>query len=1043
MKIIRLVIAAAMVLLLSAGICSAGQSQIVDGNARFTVITPNLIRMEYADGAAFTDAATLFAVDRTSRYYGATIEQQGERVLIDTGVISLSYVPDGKPFSAANLSAKIRRGGEWVEWKAGLMDEQNLGGTVRTLDGVHGPIDLGEGLLSRNGWAVVDDSATPVLTADWVRSRPNRGGVDWYLFGYGLDFHAALRSLDAVSGPVPLPRKNLLGIWYSRYWPYTSAEFRQIVQQYGERGFPLDNIVMDMDWHITQVSNAKQGYLGQVWTGYTWDRKLLPDAEELLKWFHEQGLSVTLNDHPADGVQPHEQMYAAFMNAMGADPASGETLPFDAGDKKYLDTFFQYTHEPLEKEGVDFWWLDWQQYPYTRSIKDLTNLAWLNHYNFVHTSSDGKRGVSFSRWAGWGDHRDPIHFSGDANTGWPMLAFEVPFTSTAGNVGCFFWTHDIGGHMGGRNEESYTRWCQFGAMSAALRSHSTRDATMDRRPWTYPKWAEDSMRVSFGLRSQLMPYIYSSAAESSHQMVPLLRPMYFEHPDQESAYHNAQEYFLGDQLLVAPITTPGVGPSRLAWQMVWFPAGSGRWYDFFSGERHNGGSEAIVADDIDAFPLFVHGGVPLPMQPYTPRPTSAALNHLIVRCYPGEENQTGTTELYEDDGQTQAYMAGAKATTDLSYSRNGDQSTITIGAAKGHYDGQVASRSYTIELPCVEMPTRVMVDGVDSPVVYDAATSTARVEIASRPIDAAVSVVVDAGLVSDVTIHQRALAAKLAGIVGRPVVGDSDKQLVDGAIGAVGDPSLRGAILAAAGAAVVRRNDSPYLYHGLETFRVYVEPGILDSDAVTASLVSGSVAGKVTPETAVNLAVAPVIDVKSLGEGLPEEDSVVVPGKESVLRIAARVAGQECDMTTAAGQVAPTELDLARSATATASSSEDGYSPGGAIDGVADGYPNDKQHEWSSNHQTEGATLTLTWKNDQTISRVALYDRPNDVDQVLGGQVVFSDGSTVPFGELPNDGKTPAIIKFGSKQVRWLRVEVTKVKPGTKNAGLGEIAAFK
>jgi alpha-glucosidase (family GH31 glycosyl hydrolase) len=435
MKIIRLVIAAAMVLLLSAGICSAGQSQIVDGNARFTVITPNLIRMEYADGAAFTDAATLFAVDRTSRYYGATIEQQGERVLIDTGVISLSYVPDGKPFSAANLSAKIRRGGEWVEWKAGLMDEQNLGGTVRTLDGVHGPIDLGEGLLSRNGWAVVDDSATPVLTADWVRSRPNRGGVDWYLFGYGLDFHAALRSLDAVSGPVPLPRKNLLGIWYSRYWPYTSAEFRQIVQQYGERGFPLDNIVMDMDWHITQVSNAKQGYLGQVWTGYTWDRKLLPDAEELLKWFHEQGLSVTLNDHPADGVQPHEQMYAAFMNAMGADPASGETLPFDAGDKKYLDTFFQYTHEPLEKEGVDFWWLDWQQYPYTRSIKDLTNLAWLNHYNFVHTSSDGKRGVSFSRWAGWGDHRDPIHFSGDANTGWPMLAFEVPFTSTAGNVG--------------------------------------------------------------------------------------------------------------------------------------------------------------------------------------------------------------------------------------------------------------------------------------------------------------------------------------------------------------------------------------------------------------------------------------------------------------------------------------------------------------------------------------------------------------------------------------------------------------------------------
>ena len=75
-------------------------------------------------------------------------------------------------------------------------------------------------------------------------------------------------------------------------------------------------------------------------------------------------------------------------------------------------------------------------------------------------------------WArsGWtGSQRYPIQFSGDASTAFRMLAFEVPFTSTAGNVGCFFWSHDIGGHNRGRNEESYARWCQFGAFSAALR----------------------------------------------------------------------------------------------------------------------------------------------------------------------------------------------------------------------------------------------------------------------------------------------------------------------------------------------------------------------------------------------------------------------------------------------------------------------------------------------------------------------------------------------------------------------------------------------
>src|SRR5271156_5082651 len=176
MKAFRLAIAAA-VLSFSAAICWAAQSQIVDGNARFTVITQNLVRMEYAEGAAFTDASTLFACDRNSRFDGATIERQGEGVSIDTGIISLSYTPDGKPFSAGNLSAKIRGGGQW---KPGMVDELNLGGTVRTLDGVYGPIDLGQGLLSRSGWALVDDSATPVLSADWVASRPNKRGIDWY-----------------------------------------------------------------------------------------------------------------------------------------------------------------------------------------------------------------------------------------------------------------------------------------------------------------------------------------------------------------------------------------------------------------------------------------------------------------------------------------------------------------------------------------------------------------------------------------------------------------------------------------------------------------------------------------------------------------------------------------------------------------------------------------------------------------------------------------------------------------------------------------------
>ena len=90
-------------------------------------------------------------------------------------------------------------------------------------------------------------------------------------------------------------------------------------------------------------------------------------------------------------------------------------------NKRYVDTLFKDVITPHEKEGVDFWWLDWQQQPFTKSIPDLTNLAWLNRCFYTHTAADGKRGISFSRWAGWGDHRYPIHFSGDASTDWSML----------------------------------------------------------------------------------------------------------------------------------------------------------------------------------------------------------------------------------------------------------------------------------------------------------------------------------------------------------------------------------------------------------------------------------------------------------------------------------------------------------------------------------------------------------------------------------------------------------------------------------------------
>ena len=646
---------------IAAAVPATGQTGIETmGDARFTVISPTLVRLEQGPEGAFIDAPSWFAANRQARCQTYVVKKDGAAFSFDTGKMKLTYTPNGKPFGPDNLKIELTGGPAWAP---GMQNKGNLGGTIRTLDGWTNPGSLGEGVLSTDGWYLLDDSNSHLIVNDWPAARPAGHGTDWYFFGYGKDFKQGLRDLTLAGGTIPLPRKALLGCWYSRYWNYSADDYKKLVAEYREHDFPLDVMVMDMDWHLYDVNYPKNDprFKGvSTWTGYTFDPNLIPDPKGLAQWFHQQGLAVTLNDHPAAGIQRHEACYPDFMKAMGADPATGQAIPFDAGDKHYMDTFWKYSHQPKEEMGFDFWWLDWQQYPHTKSIPTLTNLSALNRYYFNATAQNGKRGTSFSRWAGWGDHRYPIHFSGDANSNWKLLGFEAAMTATAGNVGCFYWSHDIGGHWGGRFDEMYARWVQFGAMSPALRSHSTRNAELDRRPWTYQPWACESMRRSFHLRAELMPYIYTSVWQGHSQSLPLCRPMYLE----GGPTNEAQQYQLGDHLIFAPISMPGHGPGKLGWQELWLPAGD-EWVNWFTGERFNGGQHILVPCDINTFPLFVRAGAAIPMQPYTERPTSAKPDTLVLLTTAPSAGKTVKSLLYEDDGLTNKYLQGECVVSEL------------------------------------------------------------------------------------------------------------------------------------------------------------------------------------------------------------------------------------------------------------------------------------------------------------------------------------------------------------------------------------------
>jgi len=638
----------------------AEPAAVVHGpQVRFTVLTDRLLRMEYSPTGQFEDRPSQVFWYRRQPAPAFELRRSAEQIEILTAALHLRYRITAEGFRPETLSVTQLQTG--AAWRLGDVDRRNLRGTARTLDEVDGAIPLEAGLLSRSGWALVDDSRSLVFDrAGWLEERGTAGNFDLYFFGYGQDYTACLRDYCRVAGRVPLPPRWALGNWWSRYWAYRQDELVQLVSEFRRQHIPLAVCIIDMDWHIVQTGNRSVG-----WTGYTWNRELFPDPEGFLTWLHEQGVRTALNLHPADGVHPHEAAYPQMAAALGLDPTQQEPVRFDIADTQFTEAYFRLLHHPLEEAGVDFWWMDWQQGERIRHSRNpvaahLDPLWWLNHLHFYDLGSDGKRPFIFSRWGGLGNHRYPIGFSGDMIVSWASLAFQPYFTATAGNVAFGWWSHDIGGHFRGVEDgELYTRWLQFGVFSPVMRLHCTKNAYVDRAPWAFGAEVLAVARRYLQLRHALIPYLYSMSWRFNQSGVPLVAPLYYRYPQQAEAYHCREQYLFGSEMLVAPFVTPADAQTGLSRAMVWLP--EGRWYQFFSGEALQGGRWVAQYGTLEEMPVFVRAGGIVPLGPQEGGGVDNPVD-LHLRLYAGAD---GDFDLYEDDGVSQAYLHGGYSCTQL------------------------------------------------------------------------------------------------------------------------------------------------------------------------------------------------------------------------------------------------------------------------------------------------------------------------------------------------------------------------------------------
>lgn len=671
----------------------ANSKAVVQGDHyRFTVLTERMIRMEWDANGRFEDRATKMVLRRDFPVPEYEVRETDDSLEIITKFLHLYY--NKQRFSQTGLSIRLKnhlrhKCAKWYYQMPVLTlwgENSNLHGTVKTLDGIDGACELDDGVLNRYGFTTLDDADTMVLNEDgWYEPIARDADyVDLYFLGYLLEHKACIRDFYRLSGETPMLPRYALGNWWSRYYKYTEETYKELITKFEQRNIPLSVSVLDMDWHITKIDPK----YGDGWSAHTWNRDYFPDPQRMLTWLHDHGLKVTMNLHPHNGIQAFEDCYPEVAAAMGIDPNTEEPVEFDAADPKFMRVYLDKVLHPLEDEGVDFWWTDWQQIG--GSGQEGYDPLWmLNHYLYTDNARHGKYPLTLSRYAGLGSHRYPLGFSGDTGMSWEGLDFQPYFTNCASNVGYGWWSHDIGGHWKGIwSDELQVRWLQYGVFSPIMRLHSASNTFLLKEPWVFPAHIENTMVNFLRLRHRLIPYLYTMNYRNHVEGVPLCCPLYYDYPEKMTYVKEfLNEYTFGSSLLVCPITTPMDQGAQTGSVQAWIPEGT--WYDIFNGRRYAGEKQMTLYRTLDQYPVLAKAGAILPLTDGELGNGTALPEKLEVRVYCGAD---GSFTLYEDDEQLENTRS-AHTQFDFTWGCN---ARFSLAAVRGNAEILPEKRDYRI-----------------------------------------------------------------------------------------------------------------------------------------------------------------------------------------------------------------------------------------------------------------------------------------------------------------------------------------------------------
>jgi len=434
--------------------------------------------------------------------------------------------------------------------------------------------------LSSNGYGMFVHTSAP-LTFDFgkyfdAHNVIYSGDEDLDLFIFLGEPKDIVSEYTALTGRSPVPPLWSFGFWMSRITYNSDAQVRQVAQQLRSHQVPADVIHIDTGWFETEWRND-----------YRFSPSRFPDPAKMMADLKQLGFRITLwqytyftgkNDLWKEMVDKGYHV----KNDRGQLPSEDATIDFSNPEAV---KWYQSRIRDLLKLGVgaikvDFGegapmtgqyasgmsgWYEHNLYPlrYNKAVAEVTKDT---------TGED----VIWARSAWAGSQRYPLHWGGDAENTDSAMAAQLRGGLSFGLSGFTYWSHDVGGFVQKASRDLYRRWLAWGVLSSHTRAHGA----PPREPWDYDAALVEDFRNALGLRYSLMPYIYAQAKDSSARGFPMVRPLFFEYPNDPGSWTIDDQYMFGSDLLVAPMFTSS---DR---RKVYLPPGM--WIDYQSGRVYEG-----------------------------------------------------------------------------------------------------------------------------------------------------------------------------------------------------------------------------------------------------------------------------------------------------------------------------------------------------------------------------------------------------------------------------------------------------------------------